>query len=244
MIAIGKEQKPEVAENEWQAGFLAILPQIERHLACAFRRLDPEAREDAIQEGTVSCLKAYVRLFEQGRLEPWPDSPLGISDRAVRSAAASMFVIRSRAMRKSESGSMCSVSTAIAARAASGLRRLSRTVAPRFQTESPFASTYRNGSWASRLECARSPRIWPSALPRMKPPKSTISRPGASVKSAESYTALGWSFTARPQTSCWLPREGFTSRAPVTVLATNSVAKCLPGPKLEHPKEWRYQWNF
>ena len=69
MITIGEEKKREVAENDWQAGFLAILPQIERHLACAFRRLNPEAREDAIQEGTVSCLKAYVRLFEQGRLE-------------------------------------------------------------------------------------------------------------------------------------------------------------------------------
>ena len=69
MIAIGEEKRREVAESEWQAGFLAILPQIERHLACAFRRLNPEAREDAIQEGTVNCLKAYVRLCEQGRSE-------------------------------------------------------------------------------------------------------------------------------------------------------------------------------
>jgi len=86
MIAIGEEKKREVAENEWQAGFLAILPQIERHLACAFRRLDPEAREDAIQEGTVSCLKAYVRLFEQGRLErAFPTALARFAVRHIRS---------------------------------------------------------------------------------------------------------------------------------------------------------------
>jgi hypothetical protein len=65
MIAINNERN----ETTWQSAFVAMLPEIEQKLRLAFCRLDPEAREDAIEEGVVHSLLAYVRLDEQGRAE-------------------------------------------------------------------------------------------------------------------------------------------------------------------------------
>ena len=65
MIAINKEPN----ETTWQSNFTAMLSEIEQKLRLAFCRLDPEAREDAIEEAVVHSLLAYVRLHEQGRAE-------------------------------------------------------------------------------------------------------------------------------------------------------------------------------
>jgi hypothetical protein len=54
-------------ETTWQSNFVAMLPEIEQKLRPAFCHLDPEAREDAIEEGVVHSLLAYVRLGEQDR---------------------------------------------------------------------------------------------------------------------------------------------------------------------------------
>lgn len=53
--------------NESKARFLTMLPQIEWQLSYAFRRLEPEARDEAMQDGVVNCYLAYVRLVNQGR---------------------------------------------------------------------------------------------------------------------------------------------------------------------------------
>jgi hypothetical protein len=63
MIAFNNERK----DTGWQSDFVAMLPLIEQKLRLAFCRLDLEAREDAIEEGIVHSLLAYVRLVEQGR---------------------------------------------------------------------------------------------------------------------------------------------------------------------------------
>ena len=65
MIAINNERN----ESSWQSNFIAMLPEIQQKLRLAFCRLDLEAREDAIEEGVVHSLLAYVRLHEQGRAE-------------------------------------------------------------------------------------------------------------------------------------------------------------------------------
>lgn len=65
MIAFNNERN----QTTWQSNFVAMLPEIEQKLRLAFCRLDPEAREDAIEEGVVHCLLAYVRLVEQCRAE-------------------------------------------------------------------------------------------------------------------------------------------------------------------------------
>jgi hypothetical protein len=59
MIAFDK-----VETSDWQSAFKILLPEIERSLRSEFRFLHPEAREEAIQEGIVLSLLAYVRLHE------------------------------------------------------------------------------------------------------------------------------------------------------------------------------------
>ena len=67
MIAVDNHrQETQVA---WQAEFVAMLPEIQQRLRHAFRHLDAEAAEDAIEEGVIHALLSYVRLFEQGRAE-------------------------------------------------------------------------------------------------------------------------------------------------------------------------------
>jgi hypothetical protein len=81
MIAFNNEQN----ESTWQSDFVAMLPDIEQKLRLAFCRLDPEAREDAIEEGVVHSLLAYVRLHEQGRAEvATPSSLAWYSSRHVK----------------------------------------------------------------------------------------------------------------------------------------------------------------
>jgi hypothetical protein len=63
MIAFNNERN----ETAWQSNFVAMLPEIEQKLRLAFCRLDPEAREDAIEEAVVHSVLAYIRLHEQGR---------------------------------------------------------------------------------------------------------------------------------------------------------------------------------
>jgi hypothetical protein len=65
MIAVN--DKTADIDSTWQTGFLEILPEIQSRLRCAFYHLDPEAREDSIEEGVVNCLLAYARLHERGR---------------------------------------------------------------------------------------------------------------------------------------------------------------------------------
>jgi hypothetical protein len=65
MIAFNDEQN----NTTWQQSYIDLLPEIEQKLRFAFCRLDKEAREDAIEEGVVHSLLAYVRLHEHGRAE-------------------------------------------------------------------------------------------------------------------------------------------------------------------------------
>jgi len=81
MIAFNNERN----ETNWQSRFVAMLPVIQQKLRLAFCRLDPEAREDAIAEGVVHTLLAYLRLHEQGRAEvATPSSLAWYSSREVK----------------------------------------------------------------------------------------------------------------------------------------------------------------
>jgi hypothetical protein len=83
MIANNNERNDN--ETNWQSSFVTLLPEIEQKLRIAFCRLDPEAREDATEEGIVHSLLAYVRLHEQGRLEAATASSLSwYSSRQVK----------------------------------------------------------------------------------------------------------------------------------------------------------------
>ena len=65
MIAFNHERN----ETTWQHTFVEMLPEIQQKLRLAFCRLEPEASEDAIEEGVVHSLLAYARLHDQGRAE-------------------------------------------------------------------------------------------------------------------------------------------------------------------------------
>ncbi len=81
MIALSNERN----ETAWQGSFVAMLPEIQQKLRLAFGRLDPEAREDAIEEGVVHSLLAYVRLVKQGRaVVATPSSLAWYSSRLVK----------------------------------------------------------------------------------------------------------------------------------------------------------------
>src|SRR5512140_19151 len=53
----------------WHAAFLAILPSIIGQVRYAFRRLRPEAREDAIEECVCNACVAFHRLVELGKTD-------------------------------------------------------------------------------------------------------------------------------------------------------------------------------
>ena len=57
------------AASEWQARFLLMLPLIETHARLVFRRLDPEARDDAVQEVLANAFVAFARLVERQRAD-------------------------------------------------------------------------------------------------------------------------------------------------------------------------------
>ena len=53
----------------WHAAFEAMLPVIETHAKVAFRHLDPDAREEAVQETVCRACQAYARLVELGKTD-------------------------------------------------------------------------------------------------------------------------------------------------------------------------------
>jgi hypothetical protein len=58
-----------VPAPQWHTAFLAILPAIVTHAKIAFRHLDPEAREEAVQEVVCNACRAVARLAELGKLD-------------------------------------------------------------------------------------------------------------------------------------------------------------------------------
>lgn len=60
----------------WHAGFLQLLPAIRQHAQIEFRHLDPEARQEAVQEIVANALVAYVRLVRLGKQDVAYASPL------------------------------------------------------------------------------------------------------------------------------------------------------------------------
>ncbi|NLF06470.1 MAG: hypothetical protein GX594_00605 [Pirellulaceae bacterium] len=51
----------------WHAEFCRLLPRIVAHARCVFRRLDAEARQEAVAACTAHALVAYRRLLELGK---------------------------------------------------------------------------------------------------------------------------------------------------------------------------------
>ena len=69
MIALQEPVCRKKSSPAWHEGFMAMLPVIRQHACVSFRHLDKEAREEAIAETIAHALVAYVRLFEQGKVD-------------------------------------------------------------------------------------------------------------------------------------------------------------------------------
>ena len=69
MIAIAKQNRSRKSVPAWHNRFLAMMPVIEAHARCVFRRLDPEARQEAVQEVTCNALCAFARLAQLDKLD-------------------------------------------------------------------------------------------------------------------------------------------------------------------------------
>jgi hypothetical protein len=76
MIATAKPCPRNDSVPAWHQPFLEMLPAIQRQARIAFLHLDPEAREDAIQEVVANALCAVVRLAEQNKTDLAYATPL------------------------------------------------------------------------------------------------------------------------------------------------------------------------
>lgn len=69
MIAHAKPVRCKQSPPAWHAAFEAMLPRIETYAKIAFRHLDVEAREEAVQETVCNACRAYVRLIELNKTD-------------------------------------------------------------------------------------------------------------------------------------------------------------------------------
>ena len=67
MIAQQSNSSAQTLPAEWHEPFVAMLPKIDSYLRMAFRDLNPDAKEEAVQEGLANALVAYRRLCERGK---------------------------------------------------------------------------------------------------------------------------------------------------------------------------------
>lgn len=61
--------RPRLESPDWHARFLAMLPTIEAHARVAFRHLDPDSREECVQEAVANALVAFVRLVDRQKTD-------------------------------------------------------------------------------------------------------------------------------------------------------------------------------
>lgn len=62
-----KTPRPPSSQADWPGRFLLLLPLIRKVARHAFRRLNSEQRDDAVQEVIASAYVAFARLVQRGR---------------------------------------------------------------------------------------------------------------------------------------------------------------------------------
>jgi hypothetical protein len=69
MIAPARPERRRRRTTNWQQPFLEMLPVIENYARRAFRGLDAEAREDAVQEVSANAAVAFARLVQLNKAD-------------------------------------------------------------------------------------------------------------------------------------------------------------------------------
>jgi hypothetical protein len=77
MIATSKLSQSVTHPPVWHRPFLAMVPKIRRQARFAFRKTQPELRQELIAEVIANALLAYVRLVELGKQDVAFGSALG-----------------------------------------------------------------------------------------------------------------------------------------------------------------------
>lgn len=67
MIAPARPVRRKKSPPAWHAAFLAMLPAIREQANCAFRKMRPAAKEDAVEEVVCHTCVALARLAAQGK---------------------------------------------------------------------------------------------------------------------------------------------------------------------------------
>ena len=67
MIAFARPLPVEDSTPSWHRHFLSMVPTIRRNVRFAFRKLDEEAKEDAVVEAVANAFVAYLALYQRGR---------------------------------------------------------------------------------------------------------------------------------------------------------------------------------
>ena len=78
MIAPLRKRCFTASTPDWHEHFLSLLPAIRRRAYDAFRHLNPEARQEAVQEVIADCLVADVRLCELDKSDLAYATPLAL----------------------------------------------------------------------------------------------------------------------------------------------------------------------
>ena len=84
MIAPLQTKQPPILSRQHQEQFLEMLPLIRSRARRAFRRLDPESREDLIEETIANAFCNFVRLVRNGKANTAYATPL--ANFAIRQA--------------------------------------------------------------------------------------------------------------------------------------------------------------
>ena len=77
MVSLAGKARPSPS-LAWHRAFMALLPRICYYARFAFRGLDPEAKQEAIQSVVAGALNAYVRLVQLGKADIAYATPLAM----------------------------------------------------------------------------------------------------------------------------------------------------------------------
>jgi len=69
MVALAMQNRSRRSAPAWHAQFLNLMPRIVLYARFAFRKLNSEVRQEAIQEVVAHSLVAFCRLVERGKAD-------------------------------------------------------------------------------------------------------------------------------------------------------------------------------
>ena len=180
----------------WHDAFMEMVPAIETHAKIAFRHLDAEAREEAIQEVICNACCAYARLVE-----------LKKTDLAYPSALARFGVAQTKDGRKVGGQLNCrdvlsdycqqkeepprgTVGPDLIPRKTPGTKSWSRTAMPDLPKRRSLELISPPGCNFCLAACGRSPDSWPTAKRPAPRPRNSACRRGGSARSERNCSSL------------------------------------------------------